>query len=147
AWRSMGVLSGSVRESPLPETAVASMNCGRRLRSVVLLHAPQRRHSCDSRPHPPVAVPLEQLLGDAEEALAPLHLLPDVLRIDTRVRPEDDEVVKEVGAFAHHGVAVAIQRVDDDLECFLAELLRHLGATGMHQGGRAGCRWVIAPGR
>src|SRR5215472_15400127 len=94
----MRVLSGSVRESPLPETAVASMNCGRRLRSVVLLHAPQRRHSCDSRPHPPVTVPLEQLLGDAEEALAPVHLLPDVLRIDTRVRPENDEVVNEVGA-------------------------------------------------
>src|ERR1700693_2188839 len=86
-------------------------------------------HGCDLRPHS--VVPLEQLFGDPEQTLAPVHLLPDLFRVDAGSHPEDDQVVEKVGALAHDRIVIAVERVDHDLESFLAELLRHLGAPGL----------------
>src|ERR1700759_662828 len=47
-----------------------------------------------------------QLLGDAEQMLAPLHLLPDVVGHYAGRRPQHGKIIEQVGAFADHGVAL-----------------------------------------
>ena len=84
---------------------------------------------------------LRQLLGQAEQALAPGHLGEDVLRPDAGLGPEHDQIVEQIGAFADHRLAIAVHGVDDDLDRLLGELLGHLGAAG-----RASA-WRCATGR
>jgi hypothetical protein len=59
--------------------------------------------------------------------------MPDDLWIVARFLPQHDPVVEEIGALAHDRVVIAVQRVDHDLEGFLAELLGHLGTAGMQE--------------
>src|SRR5580704_6075155 len=97
-----------------------------------MAHAPLR---CRLRLRPILGheVALHELLGDAEQAFAPLHLLPYLARAHAGGRPHHDEIVEEIGALAHDGIAVAVDRVDDDLDRFFGELLGDLGAAGAKQ--------------
>src|SRR5947209_5779054 len=49
-----------------------------------------------------------QLFGNAEQALAPIHLFPNVLGIHPGRAPEHDEMIEQVGALADHRVAFAV---------------------------------------
>src|SRR5262245_31912600 len=96
----------------------------------------------DLAPRLDVGKILGQLFGDAEQALAPLHLTPHVLRTHARRNPQHDEIVDEVGALAHDCVAVAVHGVDDDLDRLFGELLGHLGAASTQQAGRTRSRRI-----
>ena len=130
--------SDAERESPCARAGlrISGACAARRLSSATTL----RRGSAS-------AGVLEQLLGDAEQALAPLHLLPDFLRLHAGGDPEHDEIVDEVGAFLDDGVAAAVHRVDHDFDGLFGELLGHLGAAGAQQprGARA-CRIAMPSG-
>src|SRR6476646_9626842 len=85
-----------------------------------------------------------QLLGYSEHVLAPLHFLPDILRHHASPRPQHGEVIKKVGAFTDHGVALAVDGIDHDLDGFLGQLLRHLGWATLKQPCRSrNCRIEI----
>src|SRR5690242_20447479 len=87
------------------------------------------------------------LLGDPEQPLAPLHLLPDILRTDAGGDPQHDEMVDEIGAFLDDRFAVAEHGIEDYLDRLLGELLRHLAAAGAQKpGGPRGRRIVVAAG-
>src|SRR5581483_1567644 len=94
-----------------------------------------------------VAALLRELLGYAHQALAPLHFLPDFLRLDSGRDPEHDQIVDEVRAFPHDRVAAAVHRVDHDLDGLFGELLRHLGTAGAQEPSRARARRISMPGR
>src|SRR5215510_5332921 len=96
----------------------------------------------DLAPRLDVGKILGQLFGDAEQALAPLHLAPYVVRTHARRNPQHDEIVDEVGALAHDCVAVAVHGVDDDLDRLFGELLGHLGAASTQQAGRTRSRRI-----
>src|SRR3954465_5648330 len=51
---------------------------------------------------------LRNLLGDAEQPLAPRPPVPDIARFDPRRDPEHDQVVHEVGAFPDHCLGIAV---------------------------------------
>ena len=68
-----------------------------------------------------------------EQLLAPIHLRPDLLRPDAGLGPEHDEMIEQVGALADHRLAVAVHRVDHDLDRLLRQLLGDLRSAGAHQ--------------
>ena len=80
---------------------------------------------------------LRQLLGDAEQVLAPFHLAPDVLGLHAGGCPQDGQVVEQIGALADHRVGLAVDGVDHDFDGFLGELLGHLGRAALKQPRRA----------
>src|ERR1041384_2055922 len=88
---------------------------------------------------------LRYLLGNAEEPLTSIHPRPDILGMDAGRHPQHDEVVDQIGAFAHHRVGVAMHGVDDDLDRFLGKLLGHLAAAGAQQASRARDRRISGP--
>src|SRR5580704_6664221 len=88
---------------------------------------------------------LRHLLGDAEEALAAVHFLPDVVRADARRDPQHDEVIDQVGAFFDDGFAVAVHGVDDDLDCLFGQLFRHLAAARTQQPRGPRRRRIVVP--
>src|ERR1051325_4579836 len=104
----MRVISGGAGESPCGEEANREWRTanGRpySLFAVRVTSAPSlltaRGRRCDARPHL-VGRGLEQLLGDAEQPLAPVHLVPHVLRVDAGGDPQHDQIVEEMGALAH----------------------------------------------
>ena len=49
------------------------------------------------------------------------------------VHPEHHQIVEQVGAFADHGLGLAVHGVDHDFDGFLGQLLGHLGAAGAQQ--------------
>src|SRR6476646_3367058 len=58
---------------------------------------------CDNlAPREDLGGPLRKLLGNPEQALAAVHLGPDVFGMDARGNPEHDQIVHEVGAFLDH---------------------------------------------
>src|SRR5262249_48353704 len=61
---------------------------------------------------------LRHLLGDAEQHLAPVHFAPNVVGTDTGRSPENSEIIEEIGAFADHGLRVAVDGVDHDFDRF-----------------------------
>ena len=55
--------------------------------------------------------------------------------------PKHREIVEKVGAFAHHGVAIAVHGIDRDLDRLLHQLLGHFAAARAQQPRRPrGCR-------
>ncbi len=85
-----------------------------------------------------------QLLGNSEHMLAPLHFAPDVLGPHTGRRPQDGEIIEQVGALADHGVGIAGDGVDHDLDGFFGQFLGHLGRAALKQPrGSRSCRIEI----
>ena len=62
--------------------------------------ASRRDDLAPRRPAPGRLELLRQLLGDAEQPLAALHLGPDVVRIDAGRHPQHHQIVEEIGALA-----------------------------------------------
>jgi hypothetical protein len=58
-------------------------------------------------------------------------LLPDLNWLDTHVKPQDHEVVEEVGAFAHDAICVSFDGFDGDFAGLLDYLAGSLAATGL----------------
>src|ERR1700730_4935008 len=87
----------------------------------------------DLAPRAVVETLLRHLLGNPEQALAPVHFLPDILRPDARSDPQHHQMVDQIGAFLDDGIAVAEQGIEDHLDRFLGKLLRHLAAAGAQQ--------------
>src|SRR5215468_7845243 len=79
---------------------------------------------------------LRHFFGNAKEALAPVHFLPDVFGFDAGSDPQDDEIVDEIGAFLDDRFTIAVHRVDYDLDRLFGELLRHLAAARAQQARR-----------
>src|SRR5690348_5421306 len=69
---------------------------------------------------------LGQLLGDAEQALAPIHLGPDLLGLDARLDPERHQVIDQIGAFLDDRRLVPAHGVYHHLDRLLGKLLGHL---------------------
>src|SRR6516164_6077356 len=90
--------------------------------SVVLAGAAQRRN----RELAARLVVLVQLLGDPEQAFAPVGFFPDIAGRHAGRGPQHDQVIEKVGTLAHERLAAAVERIDDDFERFLAELLGNL---------------------
>ena len=88
-----------------------------------------------------------QLLGDAEQVFAPLHLAPDVLGLDAGRCPQNSQVIEQVGTLADHRRRVAVDCVDHDFDSFLGKLLGHLGGSALKQPRRARRCRVQIPGR
>src|SRR5215510_5998904 len=65
------------------------------------------RRSLGALPRRSVRRLLGKFLGNPQQPLAALHLHPYVLGMDAGGDPEHDEIVEKVGAFAHHGFAIA----------------------------------------
>ena len=60
--------------------------------------------------------------------------------------PEHDQVIQHVGALGDHRIAVAGDRLDQALDRFLAEFLRHLGGAARQQPRRVADRGIgVAP--
>src|SRR6266851_7397334 len=70
----------------------------------------------DLAPRRRVQAILRQLLRDAQQPLATLHLRPHVLGMDVGGHPKHHEVIEEVGALAHHRVGMAVHGVDHNLD-------------------------------
>src|SRR5277367_1478973 len=85
------------------------------------------------------------LLGDAEEPLAAVHFLPDVLRLDAGGDPEHDEIIDQVGALFDDGFAIAVHGVDHNLDGLFGELLGHLAAARTQQPRRPRGRRIVLP--
>jgi hypothetical protein len=51
-----------------------------------------------------------------------LHLFPDFDRRDADVKPKDDQVIAQVGAFPDHAVGIAFDVLNRDLARLLDEL-------------------------
>src|SRR5581483_1810735 len=83
-----------------------------------------------------------QLFGQAHQSLAAFHFLPDILRFHARGDPQDNQIVDKIRTFADYGIAVAVHRVDDDLDCLLGKLLRHLGPPRAQKARRARARRI-----
>src|SRR4029077_9042013 len=78
------------------------------------------------------------LLGDARKSLAARQLGPYRLGLHTERRPQGQQVVENVGAFAHELGLVAADNFDQRLDGFLAQLLGDLLASAAEQAGRVG---------
>ena len=89
---------------------------------------------------------LRNLLGDAEQPLAAVHLGPHVLGVDAGRNPEHDQIIEQIGAFPHDGLGVAAHGVDHHLDGFLGELLGHLAAARTQQARRPRGRRIGALG-
>src|SRR5580704_3452694 len=76
---------------------------------------------------------LRHFLGDAEQAFAAVHFLPDVVRTDARRDPQHDEIIDQVGALFDDRFAVAVHGINDDLDRLFGELLGHLAAARTQQ--------------
>src|SRR5688572_31335880 len=68
-------------------------------------------------------------LDQAGQALAPAELAPYRLRLDPVGRPQSEQVVEHVGAFANELGPVAANALDDRLDRFLAQFLGDLLAA------------------
>src|SRR5215831_15237319 len=66
------------------------------------------RRSVGALPRRSVRALLGKFLGNPQQPLAAFHLHPHVLGMDAGGDPEHDEIVEKVGAFAHHGFAIAV---------------------------------------
>ena len=82
--------------------------------------------------------PTVRALRVAEQLLAPAHFVPNLRGPNTGRGPHHDQIVEKVGAFADHGRAISVHRVDNDLDGFFYQLLGDLGAPSTQQPGRAG---------
>src|SRR5262245_45836899 len=60
---------------------------------------------------------LRYFLGDAQEPFASIHLAPDVYGANAGRYPQHHQVVDQIGAFLDDCIAVAVHRVDHDLDC------------------------------
>jgi hypothetical protein len=74
-----------------------------------------------------------QLLGDAKYIGARLHLLPNLDRFDADVKPEGDQVVEQVSAFADNAGGMAFDGFDRDLAGLLNHFARKLASAGLQQ--------------
>src|SRR6266567_8369326 len=66
------------------------------------------RRSVGALPRRSVRALLGKFLGNPQQLFAAFHLHPHVLGMDAGGDPEHDEIVEKVGAFAHHGIAIAV---------------------------------------
>src|SRR5262245_71121 len=83
---------------------------------------------------------LWKLLGDAKEALAPLHFGPHFLGMHPRGDPQHNEIVEEIGTLPHDRLGMPVHRVDHYFDGFLGKLFGHFVAAGTEQarGARSG---------
>src|SRR6266849_7597961 len=65
--------------------------------------------------------------------LAPLHLAPHVLGPDTGRRPQNGEVIEEIGALPDYRRGIAIDGIDHDFDGFFGQFLGHLGRAALEQ--------------
>ncbi len=69
--------------------------------------------------------------GNSQEMLAPLPFRATrrlaALRPDARL--QDGEIVEQVGTLSDHGVGLAIDGVDHDLDGFFGQFFRHFGGA------------------
>jgi len=70
---------------------------------------------------------LRQFLGDAKQTLATLHLTPYVAWFNTHGVPDNDEVIKEIGALALKTPPLAAHGFDGNFSGLLDQFLCHLG--------------------
>src|SRR5262249_57278786 len=63
------------------------------------------------------------------------------------IGPQSQEVIEQIGAFADEPSAVAANPFDEQLDCFLAELLRDLRPAAEKQPGGVGGLRVAAAAR
>src|SRR5262249_23486977 len=66
------------------------------------------RRSVGTLPRRSVGALLGKLLGNPQQPLPALHLHPHVLGMDAGGDPKHREIVEKVGAFAHHGIVIAV---------------------------------------
>jgi hypothetical protein len=85
-------------------------------------------------------------LGDAECICPRFHLFPDFGWLDADVKPEDDQVIEQVGAFAHHAGGIAFDGLDRDLARLLDQFSGDLVPARLQQLERArvvgGCNLI-----
>lgn len=72
-----------------------------------------------------------QFLSDTERVGARLHLFPNVDGLNADVKPQHDQVVEQVGAFAHDAVLVAFDSLDGDLARLFDQFAGKLAPAGL----------------
>src|SRR5262245_21589967 len=66
------------------------------------------RRSVGALPRRSVSALLGKLLGNPQQPLPALHLHPHALGMNAGGDPKHREIVEKVGAFAHHGIVIAV---------------------------------------
>jgi hypothetical protein len=80
---------------------------------------------------------LWSFLGDAECICPRFHLFPDFGWLDADVKPEDDQVIEQIGAFPHHTGGIAFDGFNRDLAGLLNQLAGELVPARLQQLERA----------
>jgi len=89
---------------------------------------------------------LWQFFGDAEKPLAAAHFIPDLVRGNPGMDPENDQIIEQIRALADHGLGLTVKGVNHDLYGFLGQFLGHFGPAGFKQPGGARFRRIGGPG-
>jgi hypothetical protein len=79
-------------------------------------------------------------------ALAPVHLVPDILRADAGGGPKHGQIVKEIRALANDSIRLTIECIDDNLDGFLGDFFRHFRGPALKQPRSARRRGIKIPG-
>ena len=69
---------------------------------------------------------LRQFLGDSIQLFAPFYFREGVSRRDAALRPNDHQMIEQVGAFEDNRLAIRLHGVETNLDRFLDEFFRHL---------------------